>query len=782
MRSSLRTLSVCKVIILAVTAGFAIGGCSNWQQAEDTGFDAEDSADTMNELVIPSDDGRDSTGEEIDSTDLFDDTIQLDTDDSADADDDVEARDTLDTTSNPDIPDTYDTADVDSDHGLPDCPGAPGCECTTGDDCENGLCVPTNDKSFCGQLCWLDSGCPEGWICEEINLGDKTLRACIYKFPTLCQPCREDSECLPQYGARDRRFVCVDTGANGKFCGTGCAAEPDCPEGYKCADAPTNAGHFLQCQPDNGECACTEKFIEGGYETDCFRTNDIGTCPGTRTCDMECSAKSAEAEICNLQDDDCDGATDGENTSDCQTFFYDFDNDEYGTDDSKCLCETTGEYRATVEGDCNDNDPEVKPGNFEICNDGKDDNCDGLTDVENSQECKNYFLDVDGDGYGLSEYKCLCAASGNYRATRACFDSGSCDCLDTDLEVNPGRIEICNSGKDDNCDALADGENSQGCTKFYRDADNDGYGTGEYKCLCAAVGQYKITSACVVGVSCDCNDFDPDMNPGLQEVCGNGKDDNCDGSQDTENATYCIDYFLDADDDGFGVTGMKRCLCYEEGLYRVLGGGDCNDNNAAMNPNNPEICNNSIDDDCDGYADNTSGQPNQKCNVCGDGLIDNGEVCDHGNSNPGLACASDCKSIPCSNEADASITQINGRNCYWRSTLVVGRSDAASRCESRLGYLVRMETSNERDWVFGNMIFPPGSGSKVWVGAQKCGGNWCWDNGQIVGSEWDWSPGEPSGNGDCAQSSGNGARYDDVGCNSANRDYVCERPTVGTSR
>lgn len=52
------------------------------------------------------------------------------------------------------------------------------------------------------------------------------------------------------------------------------------------------------------------------------------------------------------------------------------------------------------------------------------------------------------------------------------------------------------------------------------DADGDGY---------TAIGS-------CVGSADDCDDTNPDVNPGMEEICDNGIDDDCDGEVDEEDA------------------------------------------------------------------------------------------------------------------------------------------------------------------------------------------------------------------------------------------------------
>ncbi len=85
---------------------------------------------------------------------------------------------------------------------------------------------------------------------------------------------------------------------------------------------------------------------------------------------------SANLEVCNGVDDDCDGLVDEDSGG---TRYADKDNDGYGDpNDTSRSCDNKGSYVDNTL-DCNDTDPNAFPGAPETCN-NRDDNCEGQVD------------------------------------------------------------------------------------------------------------------------------------------------------------------------------------------------------------------------------------------------------------------------------------------------------------------------------------------------------------------------------------------------------------------
>jgi hypothetical protein len=98
--------------------------------------------------------------------------------------------------------------------------------------------------------------------------------------------------------------------------------------------------------------------------------------------DSNASVHPGAPEMCNDQDDDCDGVVD-ENPVDGVVVYPDLDGDSFGDvlAAGTPTCEITAGQSAT-HTDCDDDDDAVHPGAPEACDDGADNDCDTLVDED----------------------------------------------------------------------------------------------------------------------------------------------------------------------------------------------------------------------------------------------------------------------------------------------------------------------------------------------------------------------------------------------------------------
>jgi hypothetical protein len=182
-----------------------------------------------------------------------------------------------------------------------------------------------------------------------------------------------------------------------------------------------------------------------------------------------------------------------------------------------------------TDRDCNDNDNTINPGAVEVCDDAKDNDCNGLFDIQEPVCGAVACTDNDGDGF-YAENNC-----GTER-----------DCNDNDFTVNPEAQEVCGNGIDENCDGYDDV-----CPPVCTDMD---------------------------GGEIDCNDSDQDINPNACDIKSDGIDQDCNGedrrtgkpcpgSSDNGGDTSAKELVCDdgKDDDGDGLTDCddKDCKKYK---------------------------------------------------------------------------------------------------------------------------------------------------------------------------------------------------------------------------
>ena len=595
--------------------------------------------------------------------------------------------------------------------------------CNEGADCLSSYCIQTQKY---GEVCtiYCELECPLNWKCKEQKIGADPVFLCIAPETDLCRTCEDDDDCGSPVD------LCLTLGAKEeRVCGIACADAGECPDGYACTTIETEGSPVKQCAPDAGSCECLgdlngtseacsvenefgkcygESMCDGangwtecsaldpaaedcdGIDNDCdgaidedldsescSRTNEMGVCEANKVCEGAagwiCPAPEPALEICDGVDNNCDGDTDEsypedgeacdspEDDDKCAYGTYacdqeagalvclddtlspevcdgvdndcngltdelfddtdddgeadcidpDDDNDTVLDGDDNCplvanpdgidsdvdgmgdACDDDDDNDGALDGDdCAPTDPLVHPGVTEVCN-GKDDDCDGLTDPSGTEGCKKFYIDADKDGFGFDALmECVCGEEGTppYSAVQGG------DCNDSDGEVNPLAAEVCNS-KDDDCDDDVDNFGAAGCVSKYKDHDQDGYGLHyDQQCVCGSKGEYSASEAY------DCDDNDKDKFPGADEFC-NGVDDNCNNQVDESGSLGCNNYYLDQDNDGYGATDFFKCMCKGKGDYDTEKSGDCNDSDKTINPGGPEVCSDGKDNDCDGVQD-----------------------------------------------------------------------------------------------------------------------------------------------------------------------------------
>jgi hypothetical protein len=452
-----------------------------------------------------------------------------------------------------------------------------------------GDCDDTRANVFPG----ASENCADGIDNDCNGLVDLADRRCTGDFDEdldgycpIGQDLNGDNDCLdPGEAARpgdcDDRDTRVNPGAT-EVCGNG--KDDDCNGLVDFADPRCSS---LADGDRDGWCPGGRDLDRDGNCTDAGEAGGVGDCD-----DTDPLVSPGAAEVCtNSRDDDCDGRVSLADP-DCAGYL-DADRDRYcfvGFDRNRDGdCADSGEDSGNT--DCDDTNPLLNPAMTEVCTNGLDDDCNGSVDAFDPVCLADYF-DFDGDGW--------CAVGPDLDADGDCADPGEQigpgDAAAEDPTVSPGNGENCFDRKDNDQDGLFDRDDPD-CTRD-RDADGDGYCpigrdvNGDGDCLDA--GENFALS--------DCEDGKPAIHPGATEDCRNRKDDDCNGDVDMFDRA-CF-YLLDRDGDGFcgmGIDDNGDGDCLDDAEDRF--GADCDDTRPAIGPRAREICDDGLDNDCDGRAD-----------------------------------------------------------------------------------------------------------------------------------------------------------------------------------
>ncbi len=410
---------------------------------------------------------------------------------------------------------------------------------------------------------------------------------------------------------------CFDYGNGCKKCVALCDADGDgfCTGGHPGDNRSDLDDTNINVSPESPEICGNGK----DDNSDLFIDEGCTPCAGDTDCKI--GRQACIAGVCNVCPQNCDQGNcrfggDGMANPGIEGRCH-----AYGVGCSVCVpdCDVDGDGycpqpdpgMGRMGGDCLDNNRYAYPNAPEVCGNGLDDDCNGFADdkcqaCEAGNECKAGFDCLNGACEGCTT---TCdAATCRFRAN----------------DADPGVEGVC----------VTYGSNCSRCAPKC-DIDGDGYCMGN-----PDNGQ----------PGGDCADDDATVYPGSgkPELCGNDKDDNCNGhvnegckpcgndSDCNVGAQACLDGVCDvcrtncdsatcrfgAVDGVGGVAGKcfeygkgcRKCVpsCDEDGDGFCPGetvmeqkGGDCQPNDPKGNPDAPEICGNMLDDDCDNLIDET---------------------------------------------------------------------------------------------------------------------------------------------------------------------------------